>query len=262
LRTSSRGPFFYWKLTANPTTLVTFTALFSVNSLSDGCWPVQRWKLQLVRELDMMEKKRFRLVGLIILLVDVGIILGVKATKGFPTSFEVESYKIRGNPDAPFYLLEFSDFTCPYCARLDPILRDLLEKNKDMKLVFKVFPLSSHGEIATTAAVASECAGEQGKYWVFHDRLFDNPMDWYASPKKKFTEYATEFGMDAKSFAQCVDTQKTLPVVQRNIAEGRRYFVNATPTLIFNGTRILQVQDFDEFKIAIEDALHQARGSK
>src|SRR5258706_4460717 len=133
----------------------------------------------------MSERKRYRFVGLAILAANIAIVLGVKAGKGFPASFDLEPNKIRGNPNAANYLLEFSDYTCPYCAKLDPVLRKLLDAYPNLKLVLKVYPLSTHGEIAVTAAEAAECAGLQGKYWEYHDLLVEHLWEWFKDPQSK-----------------------------------------------------------------------------
>ena len=84
----------------------------------------------------------------------------------------IGSSAIKGNKDAKISIVEFSDFQCPYCARLQPTLRDVLKAYpNDVKLVFKDFPLSFHKQ-AKNAAKASRAAGEQGKYWEMHDLIF------------------------------------------------------------------------------------------
>ncbi len=87
---------------------------------------------------------------------------------------------VRGTADAWVTVLEFGDFQCPYCREAKPIMDDLLEANpKDVRLVFKHFPLDMHAH-ARPAAIAAECASQQGKFWPFHDTLYENQRSIFA----------------------------------------------------------------------------------
>jgi protein-disulfide isomerase len=85
-----------------------------------------------------------------------------------------------GAADAPVTIVIFSDYQCPYCARLEPTIKQVLEQyNGKVKVYFRDFPLSFH-QFAQKAAEASRCAGEQGKYWEYHDTLFQKQNEWAA----------------------------------------------------------------------------------
>jgi protein-disulfide isomerase len=99
--------------------------------------------------------------------------------------------QIRGNAKAPVTIVEFSDFQCPYCSRLQPTLKQVLKAYPDgAKLVYKDFPLSFHKQ-AKNAAKASHAAGEQNKYWEMHDLIFEN---YNKLTEDKFKEFAESRG--------------------------------------------------------------------
>jgi len=89
------------------------------------------------------------------------------------------SNPVRGSADAPVTIVEFSDFQCPYCARVEPTVEQVMQQYQGkVKLYFRDFPLSSIHPYAEQAAEASRCAGEQGKYWEYHDMLYQKQTEW------------------------------------------------------------------------------------
>src|SRR5436853_2819160 len=106
----------------------------------------------------------------------------------------IEKSPIRGPTDAPLTIVEFSDFQCPYCAEAKPLLEQVLQAYpKDVKLVFKQFPLGSIHENAMAAAKATVAAGYQNKFWEMHDILFANNRDLSYD---KLKEYAGKIGLN------------------------------------------------------------------
>ncbi len=151
--------------------------------------------------------------------------------------------EIRGNPDAKVVVVEFSDFQCPFCRRhfqeTEPTLdKTFVDTNKIM-WVFKNFPLSIHPQ-APAAAVAAECASDQGKFWQMHDLLFKDAAPWSISePNPVFTDMAKELGLNTDQFTKCLsDTgdNSAQKRVQSDMQDGAQ-FVQGTPTFIvlFNG---------------------------
>ena len=138
----------------------------------------------------------------------------------------------RGSPAAPVVIVEFSDYQCPYCQKAQSTLRQILDKYRErVSLVFKDLPLTQiHGE-AQAAAEASRCAGEQGKFWQYHDALFaENVLG-----KDLYPQMAQRLGLDAVAFQKCVESRKYEPQVRADMREGFALGANSTPTFFVNG---------------------------
>lgn len=158
---------------------------------------------------------------------------------------------VRGNPNAPVTIVEFSDFQCPYCSKLQPTLEQVLKAYPDkVKLVFKDFPLSFHKE-AKPAARAALAAGEQGKYWEMHDLIF---KDFNKLNEARFKEFAGKLGLDMEKFAKDFKSNKYDARIQRDSLLGQSIGVRGTPSLFMNGKR-MGARSFDAFKALIEGYL-------
>jgi len=157
----------------------------------------------------------------------------------------------KGDKNAPVTIIEFSDFQCPYCARLQPTLKDVLNAYpKDVRLVFKQYPLPFHPQ-ARNAAKASMAAGEQGKFWEMHDMIFEN---FNQLNEEKFSEFAQKISLDVKKFQADYNSNKYDQLIQQDINTGRSANVTGTPTLFINGKRMVQ-RSFNDFKDAIDNIL-------
>ena len=156
-----------------------------------------------------------------------------------------------GNPKAPVTIVEFSDFQCPYCQRAAPTLRQLHEKYGDkVRVVWKDFPLTRIHPEAHKAAEAAHCAGDQGKYWAFHDRLFANQQALDIDALRK---YARETSLDASRFDACLDSAKFIGRVREGLEVGAKLGVSSTPTIFING-RVLPGAYAYEDMAAVVDA--------
>lgn len=166
-----------------------------------------------------------------------------------------KSDHIRGEFNAPITLVEFSDFECPFCERHYPTLNKILENYKGkVRLVYKHFPLGFHPN-AQKAAEASECADEQGKFWEYHDKLFDNQPTGYSL--EKFKQWAKDLGLNSKKFNDCLDSAKFAEKVQADYQEGTEKGVNGTPANFVNGELISGAQPYELFKQTIDQLLKQ-----
>lgn len=186
--------------------------------------------------------KNYLLTGLGIVTFLAVLVTGVRTARGMPQAFEAEPWKVKGNPQAAVSIVEFSDFACPYCDKIRPVLEEVLKAFPDeVKLVFKHFPLSIHPP-APKAAEAAECAADQGKFWEYHDILFDaeNRKQWYPSKDLSglFTQYAEKLELNVSTFRQCLESGSKQAIVRRNKEEGRKMFVSGTPTCLLNGRRV------------------------
>lgn len=159
---------------------------------------------------------------------------------------------VRGNPAAPVTIVEFSDYQCPFCARVNPTLAKIRETYGDrVKIVFKDFPLPSHPQ-APKAAEAARCAGEQNKYWEMHDAMFANQK---ALEVPSLKQTARTIGLNGVAFDACLDSGKWAKAVEEGSALGEKMGVNSTPTLYVNGRAVIGAMPFENFKAIIDEEL-------
>jgi len=159
---------------------------------------------------------------------------------------------VRGVASAPVTIIEFSDYQCPFCARVNPTLDQVRKTYGDqVKIIFKDFPLPNHPQ-APKASEAAHCANEQGKYWEMHDHMFANQR---ALNVPELKQYALALSLDAAKFNQCLDSGKHAPLVAANLAQGEKMGVNSTPTLYINGRALIVAQPFEAFKQIIDEEL-------
>jgi protein-disulfide isomerase len=125
-----------------------------------------------------------------------------------------------------------------------------------VKFVFKDFPLTSIHPNAYKAAEAAHCAGDQGKYWEYHDQLFANQQSLMPEDLKK---HAAELGLDAGAFASCLDSSKYSERVRDGVAEGTRLGVNSTPMFYVNGRVLSGAQPYEAFVSVIDEELSRAK---
>ena len=172
-----------------------------------------------------------------------------------PPKVEVSSTgPSKGPDDAPVTIVEFSDFQCPYCARAEATVKDLMELEKykgKIKLVYRDYPLPSHN-LAPKASEAAHCAGDQGKYWDMHGKLFA------ATPRLEVTDlkaYARELKLDEGRFDKCLDSGEKAVVVQEHAAAGEKAGVRGTPAFFINGRLLSGAQPLEAFKPLIDAEL-------
>jgi protein-disulfide isomerase len=162
-----------------------------------------------------------------------------------------------GRTSAPVTLIEFSDFQCPFCQRVAPTLKKLRETYGDkVRIVWKDFPLTQIHPQAFKAGEAAHCAGDQGKYWEYHDRLFANQQSLQPDDLKK---HATDLGLDAAAFNACLDTSKYGERVRNGVAQGQRLGVNSTPTIYINGRMLSGAQPYETFVSVIDEELSRGK---
>ncbi len=177
---------------------------------------------------------------------------------------------MRGNPDAVITIIEFSDFQCPFCAKFHKETLPQLEQNYistgKVNFVYRDFPITSIHPNAIPAALASECADDQGKFWEMHDLIFENQRTWQGLEIPQsvglFKQYASELGLDSNEFDLCVDSGKYLEEVSNDLDEGRAYGVTGTPGFFVGNEKIgfvklIGAQPFSSFQRVIEQQLVQ-----
>jgi protein-disulfide isomerase len=163
---------------------------------------------------------------------------------------------VKGPAEAKLVIVEFSDFQCPFCRRVLPDLYKLLEAySKDVKLVFRHFPLDAIHPQARLAAEAAECAGTKGRFWEYHDHLF--AQSDLSLPRLK--ELAKGLNLDVAAFEQCLNDEAVKARVAQDVEAGTRAGVTGTPTFFINGRPLVGAQPFDSFKSVIEQELASLR---
>jgi protein-disulfide isomerase len=169
-----------------------------------------------------------------------------------------------GPSDAWVTIVEYSDFQCPYCAQVQPTLAALRSQyGNDVRIVFRNFPLSFHA-MAAPAAVAAQCAGNQGHYWEFHDWLFANQSTALASAsafEAAAAAQATALGLDVGAWQACRADPATLAAVNADAASGASIGVRGTPTFAINGIPLVGAQPLSAFQCTVDAALARSRAS-
>lgn len=185
------------------------------------------------------------------------VMVNLKAPPILRADVKSDGAPFKGGKNAPVTIIEFTDFHCPFCKQVLPTLTQLLSRYGDkVKLVYKDFPVDQLHPGASKAHGAARCANEQGKFWAYHDKLFENATK--TSPEE-LTTYAKQVGLDIPAFQRCVSSAKFDTAVQKDIEEGRRVGVTGTPAFFINGRLIVGAQPLDNFVRVIDDELGRAR---
>ena len=185
-----------------------------------------------------------------------------------PVKVSSDNDPMIGDPDAAITIIEFSDFQCPFCARFHvqtlPLLMDKYIEEGKVNLVFRDFPIQSIHPNALPAAVAAECANDQGKFKEMHDALFENQNEWDRQETPVavaiFIQYAEELQLDKEEFELCMSSGKHIEEIRDDLNDGRDYGVTGTPGFFVGNDDIGYVelkgaQPFDSFKKVIDAQL-------
>jgi len=177
----------------------------------------------------------------------------VKAAGSAPTAkIEVGNAPVIGPKNAPVTIVEWSDFQCPYCGRVEPTLQQLREEYKGkIRLAWKNQPLSFHPN-AMPAAEAAMAAEEQGKFWEFHDALFKQQDK--LGPEL-YDEVAKQIGLDLNRFHASIAAHKHAAQIQADMAAGSAVGADGTPTFFINGKKLVGALPVDSFKQVIDAEL-------
>jgi len=167
-------------------------------------------------------------------------------------SLDVKNVPYKGPAEAPIKVVEFSDFLCPFCREIAGAFAGFIPKSGDRNvLYYKNYPLdqacnaslkSTVHPGACNVALGAICAQEQGRFWQYHDRVFSNPPK---DPKvADVVRIGAEAGLDAAALETCMNAPRTRDRLTSEVAEGKNYGVNSTPTLFINGKRLPRINDF------------------
>jgi protein-disulfide isomerase len=199
------------------------------------------------------------IVGLLALvLFGGGILFSSQVEQDKNKGIELRAHVI-GNPDADIKLVEYSDFQCPACAMVQPILKEVLQDYGDkISLEFKHFPIG-----APRAAVAAEAAGQQGKFFEFHDLLYSRQPEWSSDARQEshFLRYAEELELDMEQFKLQMDSSALLRKVMADRSEGvalvdenGKSLIEGTPTFFLNGNKMVYTS-YEDFLTQIIQAI-------
>ncbi len=172
-------------------------------------------------------------------------------------TFDLEGFPMRGDPNAPVTIVEYSDYACPFCARLAqdtmPQVREAYVDSGQVRIFFKDFTVVG-GE---RAAEAAHCAGEQGSYWEYYDKLFANQeverAQW--SDSEVHRRYAQELGLDVEAHVACFTERRYQARVAASTQEAIDNGARGTPHVFVNNGALSGAQPFEVFQQAIEAEL-------
>ena len=226
------------------------------------------------------QMKNYIIAALVIVLVIVGLVwlrdrftTGTAAAKNAPTLADnqlkndagtqnvasgvtTDNNYFLGDEKAAITLIEFSDYQCPFCGRFYqqtlPQIKENYVKTGKVKFVFKDFPLESIHPFAMPAAIAARCAGDQDKFWEYHDKIFENQASLSDANLK---QWAKDLKLDTAKFNDCLDKQKYLDAVRKDQQEGSAAGVTGTPAFLIEGKLISGAQPYSVFQQAIDAAL-------
>ena len=176
--------------------------------------------------------------------------------------------RIRGAEGAPIWLVEISDFQCPYCKRwheeaFATIDREYVQTGK-VRLAYLNYPLSSIHPNAQGAAEAAMCASVQGKFWPIHDALFRAQERWAGleNPMATFDSLAVAAGVAAAPWRACMTSHATAAIIEADRERSTKAGVRSTPTFFIGDRKLEGAYPADSFRVAIDAAIAKARGSR
>jgi len=209
---------------------------------------VRALKEQRATEIRARYRDNLRATGAVLILLEAPRTL-VSVTPSDPA---------RGVPDAPIQIIEFSDFHCPFCARTRLVLEGILEKySGQVQWIWKDYPLDS-----TAAALAAACAHDQGRFWAYHDALFDRQHQLASDGNTALLALAGELNLHEERFATCVAESRQQEDITSDVAAGRAAGVSGTPTVFINGRMIAGAQPFAAFERVVLEELALSEGAR
>lgn len=202
----------------------------------------------------MFKQKNAILIIAVILIAASGLIYLAKKDRtpggGQNNAADVRSIDsadhLIGNSEAPIQMIIYSDFECPFCAQFADTVKRVEENFKDrVAIAFRHYPLPGHAQ-ALPAALAGECAAEQGRFWQMHDKLFaDNAAGRMSAEQYKLD--AAELGLNQEQFSQCLDSGKYAAKVAGQKAAAETAGITGTPATFINGKIYTGAYPFEDF---------------
>jgi protein-disulfide isomerase len=183
---------------------------------------------------------------------EIGEALTKRYRDSTPKPIDVAKAPWKGSPSAKITMVEFADYECPHCKRLQPVLRQILDEfHSEVKVYFKHYPLPQHTN-AKLAAEAAVAAQKQEKFWQFQDKLWDRQDELTPAEIEKI---AKESGLDVTKFRQDVGSEAVKAQVQKDRADGQALGLQSTPTLYINGREYTDPKDAASLREWIKEEL-------
>jgi protein-disulfide isomerase len=168
---------------------------------------------------------------------------------------EIKGAPIKGAKDAQVTIVQWSDFQCPFCSRVEPTISKVMDEYKGkVRVAWRDLPLPFHPN-AMPAAIAARAAGEQGKFWEMHDKIF---ADQQHMDRPTYEKYAQELGLNMASFKAALDADKGKAAIQADALAGGKIGARGTPAFFINGKFLSGAQPFEMFKAKIDEELKAA----
>jgi len=180
----------------------------------------------------------------------------------------IDDDPVLGNPNAPLTIVEFSDFQCPFCAKFHaqtlPLINENYIKTGKVKFVYRDFPITGIHPNALPAALASECADDQGKFWQFHDKIFQNQEEWKSLDLNQIVtllkQYAGELKLNEDEFGACLDSGKYVDEVNNDYQDGQKYGIEGTPGFFIGNdkigyTKVSGAKPYPSFQSVLDEVL-------
>ena len=162
----------------------------------------------------------------------------------------------KGDPKAPVTIVEFADYECQFCAAAEPAIREVLAAyGAKVRFVFQSFPLSIHPN-ALAASEAALCAGEQGRYWEMHEKLWASQQ---ALRPEDLKAHARALGLDGARFDGCLDSARTAAAVESSRKIGEALGLSSTPTFFVNGRALTGAQPVERLRELVDHELQEPR---
>ncbi len=180
------------------------------------------------------------LVAFLLTVAAVSAVVLVRGSGG-PLASGVPAYRVRGPFRARVKIVVFSDFQCPGCAKAEPVLKALLDRHPgEARVAFRHYPLRMH-RWSVLAARAAEAAGFQGKFWPYHDLLFQRQKEWEVQPDptEMFLRYAAELGLDGDRFRRDFQDPRWTALLTADMETARKANVSSTPTIFIGDNRVV-----------------------
>lgn len=184
------------------------------------------------------------LLGTLVLVIAVAVIFSKKASAPLPLSRLVgQERHATGSAQPKVTLVEFSDFQCPACRAAQPLVKSVVEKYpNDLKFIYRHFPLTTIHKNAELAANAAEAVGSVGKFWQYHDMLFERQNEWGEKSAQEATDllisYAVELGVPKELLETSLKEKSFQQFVTQDVADGNAIGISATPTFFVNGQKV------------------------
>ncbi|MGB9639571.1 MAG: DsbA family protein [Anaerolineales bacterium] len=237
-------------------------------------------KRQMMKEQRIKRQKQQRLLTLGIIILVVIIVAGLLIYPSIkqantpvgdivqitPIDRPQVNFNATGDPNAPVHIIDFSDFQCPYCGRFARETEPLIIENyvKTGKVYFEFIPYGpggmAIGQESVDAALAAFCAGDQGKFWEYHDILFANQTGENVGDfvLKRLDAFAQALGLNMEQFNSCMKQKKYESKYQAGIEQGKKANIGGTPSFLINGKLVEGALPYEEFKKEIDAALTAA----